>query len=193
MRVRFFASMALGKLGRADGFAPIVQMLRENGDDDPYLRHAGVMGLLGCQQGDALDNAAKDTSSAVRMAALLAFRRLGDARVAGFLKDPTPNVVVEAARAVNDASIYAALPQLASLITEPGTSTPLSRRVVNANFRLGAPSNAQALANYAADDQSLTGERVEALECLQMDPSQWSRPLDRSLAPLASRDASPGR
>ena len=191
MRVRFFAAMALGKLGRAEAFAPIAQMLRENADSDPYLRHAGVMGLLGSQKGDALANAAKDTSAAVRMAVLLAYRRLGDARVAGSLKDPSPNVVVEASRAVNDASIYQALPELASLITTPSTSEPLSRRVINANFRLGAASNAQALAGYAADDQSLTGERIEALECLQ----EWTHPSGRDRLtglwrPLASRDAS---
>ncbi len=174
-RVRFFAALAVGKLGRVEGFAPLVEMLRENADSDPYLRHAGVMGLLGCQKGEALARAAKDSSPAVRMAALLAYRRMQDSHVGQFVQDSDPTVVVEASRAVIDASIYGALPALAGLITQPSKSEPLLRRVINANFRLGSPDNAAALARYAADEESMVGERVEALECLQ----EWAQPNGR--------------
>src|SRR6185436_6764204 len=44
-RVRFFAAMSLGKLGRSEAIPALAQMLRENADADPYLRHAGVMSL----------------------------------------------------------------------------------------------------------------------------------------------------
>ena len=190
LRVRFFAAISIGKYGNPEGFAPIVEMLREAGDTDPYLRHAGVMGLLGCRKGDSLLSAARDTSPAVRMAALVAMRRLDDPRVALFLNDASPEIVVEAARAINDASIYASLPQLASLITRPTSSVPLSRRVVNANFRLGTAPSAQALAKYSANNESLPGERIEALECL----GEWAKPNGRDRLtglwrPLASRDA----
>ena len=46
-RVRLFAAIALGKLGRAEAVGPLLAMLRANGDKDPYLRHAAVMGLVG--------------------------------------------------------------------------------------------------------------------------------------------------
>ena len=46
-RVRFFAAMALGKLARHEAVAPLLDLLRDNADNDPYLRHAAVMGLVG--------------------------------------------------------------------------------------------------------------------------------------------------
>ena len=46
-RVRLLAAIAVGKLGRSEAIGPLLAMLRANGDQDPYLRHAGVMGLVG--------------------------------------------------------------------------------------------------------------------------------------------------
>ena len=46
-RVRYFAAMALGKLKATDAAPAIVAMLRANDNKDPYLRHAGVMSLVG--------------------------------------------------------------------------------------------------------------------------------------------------
>ena len=46
-RVRLLAAIAVGKLGRSEAIGPLLGMLRANGDQDPYLRHAGVMGLVG--------------------------------------------------------------------------------------------------------------------------------------------------
>jgi quinoprotein glucose dehydrogenase len=75
-RVRFFAAMSLAKLGRRQAVPALVEMLRENADKDPYLRHAGVMGLTGIGDLDAVLGATKDESPAVRMGALLALRRM---------------------------------------------------------------------------------------------------------------------
>ena len=79
-RVRLLAAIAVGKLGRSEAIGPLLAMLRANGDQDPYLRHAGVMGLVG--SGNIADwrRAADDPSAAVRMGVLLALRR---ARAAG--------------------------------------------------------------------------------------------------------------
>ena len=49
-RVRFFAALALGKLGRNEAVGPLLEMLRDNADKDPYLRHAGVMGMVGVER-----------------------------------------------------------------------------------------------------------------------------------------------
>ncbi len=107
-RVRFFAAMALGKLGRPEAVGPLLGLLRANADKDPYLRHAAVMGLVGSRDLAALERAIADESPSARMGALLALRRVGDPKVARFLKDRDPRLVLEAARAINDVPIAGA-------------------------------------------------------------------------------------
>src|SRR5207237_7402101 len=109
-RVRFFAAIALGKLGRAAAMGPLLAMLRAQAEKDPYLRHAGVMGLVGSGDAAAWKRAASDESAAVRMGILLALRRLGDPEVVRFLNDSDPRLVLEAARAINDVPIVVAMP-----------------------------------------------------------------------------------
>src|SRR5262249_34480807 len=70
-RVRFFAAVSLGKVGSAGDVKAVLDMLRDNADKDAYLRHAGVMALAGINDKAGLEMAAKDTSAAVRLAALL--------------------------------------------------------------------------------------------------------------------------
>src|SRR5205085_9152001 len=54
-RVRFFAALSLGKMAVRRGWQPIVEMIRENADRDLYLRHAGVMALVGIHDRKALN------------------------------------------------------------------------------------------------------------------------------------------
>jgi quinoprotein glucose dehydrogenase len=115
-RPRFFAAIALGRLGRPECVPAVLEMLRANDATDPYLRHAGVMALAGCAQPAALAELAKDPAAPVRMAAVVALRRLERAEVAEFLKDADALVVLEAARAINDLPLPAALPKLAGLL-----------------------------------------------------------------------------
>jgi len=188
-RPRFFAAIALGKLGRQEAVAPLLAMLRDNADSDVYLRHAGVMGLVGTADKSALLSAARDNSSAVRMAVLLTMRRLQLPEIAQFLNDSNPALVLEAARAINDLPINEALPQLAALIDKTNDSEPLLRRVLNANFRLGNSGNATSLAKYAARAEALPGQRAEALHAL----GDWAKPSGRDQVtglwrPLAQRD-----
>jgi quinoprotein glucose dehydrogenase len=174
-RVRFFAAMGLGKLGRREALPAIFAMLRENADKDPYLRHAGVMALTGINDMDALVTAAKDNSSAVRMGALLAMRRLRRAEIALFLKDADPALVLEAARAINDEPINGAMRELAALIDQPINDEALLRRVLNADFHFGTAESAKALAGYAARSDAVENMRVEALEEL----ADWPHPSGR--------------
>ncbi len=44
-RVQFFAAQAYGELSVGARAAPVLELLRDNGDRDPYLRHAAVMAL----------------------------------------------------------------------------------------------------------------------------------------------------
>src|SRR5262249_48709714 len=141
-------------------------MLRENADKDPYLRHAGVMALTGLADLQQLSELAKDAAPAVRLAALLAWRRLGSEAVAQFLNDKEPRLVLEAARAINDVPIPWAFADLAALGGRRGLAEPLLHRVLNANFRLGQAHNAAALAAVAARTDVPEGLRIEALRML---------------------------
>ena len=199
-RVRFFAALSLGKYGRADDLSGLFAMLRENADKDAYLRHAGVMGLVGSGDVDGLLAAAHDESSAVRMGVLLALRRLKRPDIAVFLNDKDPALVLEAARAINDEPINGALPELAGLIDSPAmgrflrgeplvpATVPkeaseelgleaLVRRVLNANFHFGTTATARALAGFAARPEASGKMRMEALEEL----ADWEHPagIDR--------------
>lgn len=174
-RVRFHATIALGKVGSVDDAPLIVEMIRKEADKDPYLRHAGVMALTYLKPHDALLAATTDNSPAVRMAALLTLRRLQSAEVAHFLNDSDPRLVLEAARAINDVPIDVAMPVLAKLIDRAGLSDPLLYRVLNANFRVGKPANALALATFAARKDVPEALRIEALREL----SEWAKPSSR--------------
>jgi quinoprotein glucose dehydrogenase len=189
-RVRFFAAMSLGKLGRKEAFKPILAMLRVNGDRDAYLRHAGVMALTAIHEGDKLAVAARDESAAVRLAVLLVLRRQGSSDIAQFLCDREPRLVLEAARAIHDVPIRAALPQLAGLPMSASMPEPLVRRVLNANFRLGKPENAAAVAAYAGLPDAPEATRIEALREL----ADWAKPSGRDRLmglwrPLGTRPA----
>jgi quinoprotein glucose dehydrogenase len=186
--VRFLAALSLGRVGDASAIAPILDMLRENEDRDAYLRHAGVMALVGIHDRDAIRATARDGARALRLAALLAMRRLEMPEIAGFLADADPQLVVEAARAINDVPINVAMPQLASLARRTGLSEPVLYRVINANFRLGKRANAEALASLAGRSDLAVPVRVEALKAL----ADWANPsgLDRVVnlwRPLAPR------
>ena len=192
-RVKFFAAQSLGKLQHAAAAAELIAALRANDDQDDYLRHALVMGLVGCNNVTALTAAMTSDSRAIRLGILLAFRRLGRAEIAKFLNDAEPYLVREAALAINDTPIVAAYPALAALITKPLTDEAVLFRVLNAHFRLGQPANAAALAAYAANPAGPEKLRAEAIAQLAHWPAPPAR--DRivgNFRPLAekNRDAS---
>jgi quinoprotein glucose dehydrogenase len=189
-RVRFFSAMALGKVGGQESVKPIVNLLRENAEKDLYLRHAGVMALTRIGQRDApqggdtpegrlvrqaIFSASRDDSAAVRMAVCLTLRRWENAEIGRFLDDPDPKIVDEAARAIYDEPIIDAVPVLAKMITRDRLSDVTMYRVLNANFRLGKPSNAQAVAAYATRAGAPEALRLEALKEL----GEWAKPAGR--------------
>jgi quinoprotein glucose dehydrogenase len=156
-----------------------VELLRGNADADLYLRHAAVMGLAGVADSDSLQAAAADHSVAVRMGVLLALRRRQDPEIARFLDDPEPKLAREAARAIYDAPIEAALPALAARIErlEASGDAPLLRRIINSAARRGTAEDAGALARLAAQRDVPETIRIEALQIL----ATWATPpgIDR--------------
>lgn len=177
-RARFFAAEALGRIAYAGAVEPLIDMLADNDGHDTAIHHAGSLALASIGNGAALERLSTHQSRAVRVAAIVALRRMQDAGVARFLSDADEHVVTEAARAINDdGSIRAAVPQLAALLGSTRfANEPLLRRAINANLRLGTDAAVQRLAAFAATSAP-EDLRIEAIAALGV----WSAPspLDR--------------
>ena len=178
-RVRFFAAEALGRLAHKPAVAPIVEMLAANDDKDVYLRHAGSLALSRINDPSALAGLSQHSSHGVRLAAIVALRRLRSPEVARFLADRDDLIVQEAARAVNDdGSIEAALPALARVLEEKRfTGEPLLRRAISANLKVGSGDALARLAAFAGDSTRPEAMRVEAVAALGVWPEP--SPMDR--------------
>jgi putative membrane-bound dehydrogenase-like protein len=193
-RVRFFAAEALGRLKAEAAIEPLIQMLADNEDEDAYLRHAGALALSRIGQADPLLLLSEHKNRGLRIAAVVALRRMKHAGVARFLQDEDEFIVTETARAIHDDwSIPGAMPELARLLeTTPFQNEPLLRRLLNANFRLGEAENLQRLVAYSQHTEAPLAMRVEALACL----STWTEPsvldrVDGRNRNLQPRDAAP--
>lgn len=178
-RVCFFAAEALGRIKYEPAIQPIISMLAENNDADVYLRHAGSLALARIGKAEPVIALSGHPSKALRIAAVVALRRMAHAGVAAFLKDADEWVITEAARAINDdLSIKDALPALAALLnTTAFKNEALLRRSISANLRVGSDSTMQALIVYAGKNSNPAAMRAEAVAVL----SVWPKPsvLDR--------------
>jgi quinoprotein glucose dehydrogenase len=204
-RVHAFALQALGRIGQRETLPAVIDYLRTSilGWRDPFIRHASAMALAGVAGPKDLLAIAQDPSAEVRMAALLALRKLESPDIAVFLTDHEPKLVLEAARAINDLGITRAQPALAKLAQPAGTPDfaitegkaagydPLMIRAINAAFRTGGDANAKSLAGLAATGAN-PAMQVEALTQL----GSWGspHPRDRVIGiyrPLKARDTKP--
>jgi quinoprotein glucose dehydrogenase len=178
-RARFFAAEALGRISYEPAIAPIIAMLQENNDEDAYIRHAGSLALARIGKADPLLALADNPSRALRIAAVVALRRMGNPGIERFLNDKDEFVVTEAARGINDdLSIKEAIPALGNLLVNTKfTNEMLIRRCINANLRSGSEISMQNLISYASNNGNPVKMRVEAIEAL----STWAKPsvLDR--------------
>jgi quinoprotein glucose dehydrogenase len=192
-RVRFFAALALGKTRAKAAVGPLFEMLRENADQDPFLRHAGVTALVEIGDREAVQARAKDPAAAVRLTVLLCQRRWQDPRVVQFLDDPEPELVAEAARAVHDVPV-GDLSAVGNLLDRfaaapPPDSDPVLRRAISAHYRAGGLDDARAIARAVANPNFSPTVRAEALAALR----DWTEPPPRDRVtgfwrPLPKRD-----
>lgn len=173
-RARFFAAEALGRMAHAEAVAQVITMLRHNNGEDRFLHHAGSLALARMQNASALAQLANDDNEAVRLAAVVALRRMGDAGVAIFLNDSSDWVVAETARAIHDdASIPEALDELGTFLnTYSGNSEAVLRRAISANLRLATEKSLQNLLSFISNESALTAMREEAIAAL----STWEQP-----------------
>jgi len=189
-RVQFFAAQSLGKLKDARSTPALLAMLEANDNKDAYLRFVAAHALAAIGKNAALDAAAKDSSAAVRLGVVLAYRELKDAALGGFLDDTDAFIAREAAEAINDAPIEGAYGALAGrLANAPAKDEAYVERAINANYRLGQAGNAKALADYAVRDSATPAMRAEALLQLGL----WAEVPQRDrvvgiFRPLAKRD-----
>lgn len=178
-RARFFAAEALGRIRHEGAVQPLINMLEVNNDEDVYLRHAGSLALARIGNVKAVQNLHEHSSRAVRIAAVVALRRMQAPAIKVFLEDEDEYILAEAARAINDDfSIDEALPSLGNILQRSDlNSEPLIRRAINANVRVGSELALNNLLNYISREDAPIAMRKEAMEAV----STWASPslLDR--------------
>ncbi|MFO1458880.1 MAG: HEAT repeat domain-containing protein [Verrucomicrobiota bacterium] len=180
-RVRFQAALALGKLSPPVTIvAALARMLEENGNQDPFLRHAAVVGLVGVREDAAIAALKSSASPSVRLGAVVALRRLRSPQVEAFLSDADAGVRREAVRAIHDdESIPKSLGAVAVLAASRGDDSDpaVFRRALNANLRLGGMAEAERLIACVRDRSRPADVRREALLAL----ADWDKSpaLDR--------------
>lgn len=183
-RVRGFAAIGVGKCGEATAIPKLIEILAANNNEDVFLRHACVQGMWGLNEREKMLKETKHESAAVRLGVLLALRKLEDPRVKYFLSDPDTSIRDEAVRAISDLDLTTALPDLAAMLDPliddaPGRVLPadhrdwiIQTRIINANFRVGAPENAARLLQYAARPDLPALLREDALRAIL----EWKDP-----------------
>lgn len=194
LRVRQFAASGLNLIGDRSHLQAILKMLEENDNQDPIVRHGGIMALAGLVQRNKIAAAeiadlSKHHSPAVRLAAVVALRKNRSELVYRFLSDADSQVVITAARAIHDLPIDSAMPRLAGLISDVVADDAIIRRAINANVRQGKSENAMAIARFAANRDSAEPRRIDALDAL----ATWENPPPRDAVlgdwrPLPQRD-----
>lgn len=187
-RARYFAAISLGKIKATNATSALLEMLKTNNGEDPALRHAAIMGLVGQDRFqllgpadknriDLIDFASKTDSVEVRRALAVVFRRLQSPRVQEFFEFEThPLVLDEVARAIYDAPIGPAMSALAEQL-DRAESMPehLIRRALGAANFLGGKENATRIAALSANPKTPIALRREALAIL----GQWPNPTSR--------------
>lgn len=191
-RVKLFATLAMQAFPDEPISNELLALIRDNNDVDPWLRHASVMALSRKRlEGDQLNTLVNDKSPAIRMAILLAVRHgfKRDSEWAGkdtakvdtktinvtmqtLLRDEQLHIVTEAARVINDLPLeesFPALAMLSSALKGSAAATvpePLARRIINANYRLGAVENARRVLEVVTEPSLSPAIRSEALRTL---------------------------
>ncbi|SIN75238.1 HEAT repeat domain-containing protein [Algoriphagus halophilus] len=179
IRVRFFASEALGRIAYEPAIDGLINVLKENNDEDAFLRHAASLALARINKKEPLIALASNPSPAVRLGAVLALRRMAEPGITAFLSDSDEYIVTEVARAINDDfSIEPALPALGDLlVTTSFQNEPLIRRAIGANLRVGTEKSLENLKTYIAKPGINPVLKAEAIATI----GTWAKPsvLDR--------------
>jgi quinoprotein glucose dehydrogenase len=175
-RVRSFAAISAGKIRYQPALAGLLQLVQDNADADPALRHAAVMGLAGSQTEEALRAAADGASDPERLAILLALGRRDSPLVADFLGDAAPRVVLEAARVIWDRRLADCYDELTAALPHcHRENEPLVRRALAASVALRTPGALRAMIEFALREAAPPTMRDHAWELVKT----WATPSGR--------------
>lgn len=171
-RPAFFAAIAVGLQKDQSSINEIIGYL-ERHPHDRFHRHAATMGLVGTATAEQLAAFVDHGQREVRLAAIVALRRLRHPAVADFLGDSDPLVVAEAASAIHDdQSIPDALDELAALLVSgQQLHERTARRALSAAMRLRDPEFAHITATYAGAATTPTHLKLQALDLLKAWPA----------------------
>jgi quinoprotein glucose dehydrogenase len=163
-RTQMLAAIALGKLGDKTHIPALMALIEASNDQDEYLRHGAVQGMVQIGDADAIFAFAEDKSPAVRRAIVLTFRRMKEARIGHFLNDTDLSIAVETIQAINDNYIEGARKDLAAATHLLGKSTwPVDMRILNAMIRAGGDENVTRLIAVSSNKSLSENARTEAL------------------------------
>ena len=192
-RVRFFAAMALGKLGRADAVEPLLKLLRAMPTTIPICVTPPSWGWSDPASPPPGRTAVHDESPAARMGILLALRRpggSGDRRVPERSRSPArARGGPGDQRRADHSGILEPRRGPALRNREPAALAPGAQRQFPARTGRYMPTR---LAESAARSDLPVGARVLALEML----AEWARPSGRDQVmglwrPIPPRSAQP--
>lgn len=212
LRVRYRAALSLAKTGTDEDVAAVVNMLAENADLDPMVRHGGIMALNGIfgrsrtVEASSILKLGEHESRSVRIGACIAMRKLLQSNATGIYKhrqlaakfvsqrlaDSDHGVILAAARTIHDLFVESEMAPLADLINridEFTDSDALVRRIISANVRGGKKLNAEALGKFAANEKYDEDRRLDAINAL----GAWTAPPARDLVLHAWRPLDPNK
>ena len=112
------------------------------------------------QYASTLANMSRHPDASVRLAAVLALRKLKSQFVGDFLNDVDSSVATEAARAIHDVPIKSSMRRLASTLPKANT-LPWKRRAISANHQARSCSGSVLVAEFAANPAN--GDRLRKL------------------------------
>ncbi len=175
-RVRFLTTILIGKRKVIVYYGPVCEMLAENDNRDPYLRHAGAYALARMSQDpELLRIITHSESAAVRLAAVIALRGKRSPFVGDFLGDADSKVADEAIRAVCDLDLTNQRPDVAALfdqLDEKKWPPLMLRRLLHNSYRIGDEDNAARILRFAADPKRPEALRKEAFRLMD----DWAKP-----------------
>jgi len=195
-RVQLMAGIACGKLKSKNALGALEELIVSAKNKDPILRHAGVAGLVGVATLRELESFVSHPSEAMRIAAVVALRRLGGINeLTKFIKDDSPQVMSDAVRAIYDEAetqTFLDHPKSLSVIAgalDPQHPSSVNFRAIAANRRLGNFDSAERIFAFLAHPNLSRTLRIQALYALE----SWSKaykldPIDGRYFPVIAGD-----
>lgn len=181
-RVRLHAALALARLPCASAFARIIQAIADNSARDPWLEHGLVLALARAAAPEELGTLVDQHGSpAVRMAAVLAMRRVRAPQLADALACADHAAAAEAARAIRDEALVPLFPALADVLAAPKSAAaraPVLLAALECALEQGRAEDADRVAAFAAApaaDEIPAALRLAALDTL----AAWDSPPER--------------